>query len=70
MADEKPHLRALPVEPFRFYSYGERVVHLDGCVEVGAAYYHATPGWIGRTVRVQWDGLRVRLLGTTRTISD
>ncbi len=61
-ADEKPHLLPLPVEPFRFYAYGERVVHLDGCVEVGAAYYHAPPGWIGRTVRVQWDGLRVRLL--------
>jgi hypothetical protein len=27
------------VEPFRYYQYGERVVHLDGCVEVEAAYY-------------------------------
>jgi transposase len=61
-ADEQPHLRALPVEPFRYYQYGERVVHLDGCVEVDRAYYHAPPGWIGRTVLVQWDGLRVRLL--------
>jgi transposase len=61
-ADERPHLLPLPVEPFRFYAYGERVVHLDGCVEVAAAYYHAPPGWIGRTVHVQWDGLRVRLL--------
>lgn len=61
-ADERPHLLPLPVEPFRFYSYGDRVVHLDGCVEVGAAYYHAPPGWIGRTVHVQWDRLRVRLL--------
>jgi hypothetical protein len=23
----------------RYYQYGERVVHLDGCVEVEAAYY-------------------------------
>lgn len=61
-ADEVPHLLPLPIEPFRYYSYGERVVHLDGCVEVNAAYYHAPPGWIGRTVFVQWDGLRVRLL--------
>jgi transposase len=61
-AEEQPHLLALPVEPFRYYSHGERVVHLDGCVEVNAAYYHAPPGWIGRTVLVQWDGLRVRLL--------
>jgi hypothetical protein len=37
-------------------------VHLDGCVEVEAAYYSAPPGWIGRVVSVQWDTLRVRLL--------
>ena len=61
-AEELPHLLALPVEPFRYYRFGERVVHLDGCVEVDAGYYHAPPGWIGRTVSVQWDGLRVRLL--------
>jgi hypothetical protein len=61
-AEELPHLLPLPVGPFRYYSYGERIVHLDGCVEVNAAYYHAPPGWIGRTVFVQWDGLRVRLL--------
>jgi len=61
-AEEEPHLLPLPVEPFRYYQYGERGVHLDGCVEIGGAYYHAPPGWIGRTVHVQWDGLRVRLL--------
>ena len=61
-AEEKPALRPLPVEPFRYYQFGERVVHLDGCVEVEAAYYGAPPGWIGRAVRVQWDGLYVRLL--------
>ena len=61
-AEEKPHLQALPVEPFRYYQYGERTVHLDGCVEVDAAYYGAPPGWIGRRVQVQWDGARVRLI--------
>src|SRR5579859_7680075 len=61
-AEEKPHLRELPVEPFRYYQYGERTVHLDGCVEVEAAYYGAPPGWIGRRVQVQWDSLHVRLL--------
>jgi transposase len=61
-AEEKPFLLSLPAEPFRYYQYGERVVHLDGCVEVEAAYYGAPPGWIGRTVRVQWDSLFVRLL--------
>jgi transposase len=61
-AEEKPHLLPLPLEPFRCYQYGERTVHLDGCVEVEAAYYGAPPGWIGRRVQVQWDGLQVRLL--------
>ena len=46
-AEEKPALLPLPLEPFRYYSYGERTVHLDGCVEVEAAYYGAPPGWIG-----------------------
>jgi transposase len=61
-ADEKPTLLQLPLEPFRYYQYGERIVHLDGCVEVEAAYYGAPPGWIGRVLRVQWDELYVRLL--------
>jgi len=61
-AEEKPHLGPLPLEPFRYYRYGKRTVNLDGCVEVGAAYYGAPPGWIGRRMLVQWDELHVRLL--------
>jgi transposase len=61
-AEERPALQPLPVEPFRYYQYGERTVHLDGCVEVEAAYYGAPPGWIGRRVSVQWDLRHVRLL--------
>ncbi|HEY1578782.1 MAG TPA: IS21 family transposase [Terracidiphilus sp.] len=61
-AEEKPRLLPLPLEPFRYFQYGERIVHLDGCVEVEAAYYGAPPGWIGRVLRVQWDELYVRLL--------
>ena len=57
-AEEKPALLPLPLEPFRYYQYGERTVHLDGCVEVEAAYYSAPPGWIGR---------RSRCSGTPRT---
>src|SRR5262249_17476157 len=41
---------------------GGRDVHLDGCVEVEAAYYGAPPGWIGRRVQVQWNLSVVRLL--------
>jgi transposase len=61
-AEERAALLPLPVEPFRYYQYGERTVHLDGCVEVEAAYYGTPPGWIGRRVSVQWDIRHVRLL--------
>jgi transposase len=61
-AEEKPLLLPLPIEPFRYYQHGERTVHLDGCVEVDAAYYSVPPGWIGKLVPVQWDSLHVRIL--------
>jgi len=64
-AEERPTLRPLPVEPFRYYRFGDRTVHLDGCVEVEAAFYGAPPGWIGRRVHVQWNDLHVRLLDPT-----
>jgi len=61
-AEEQPALQPLPFEPFRYYRYGTRTVHLDGCVEVEAAYYAPPPGWIGRQVHVQWNEALVRLL--------
>jgi transposase len=61
-AEEKSALLPLPLEPFRYYQFGERTVHLDGCIEVDAAYYSAPPGWIGHSVNVQWDGVFVRIL--------
>jgi len=60
--EERPSLQPLPIEPFRYYQFGTRTVHLDGCVEVEAAYYGAPPGWVSRHVQVQWDSHRVRLL--------
>jgi hypothetical protein len=63
--EEQPHLRPLPVEPFRYYQYGTRTVHLDGCVEVAGAYYAPPPGWLSREIAVQWDDHVVRLLDLT-----
>src|SRR5881409_3171043 len=60
-AEERPALRLLPVEPFRYYQFGIRTVHLDGCVEVEYAYYAPPPGWIGHALSVQWDGLHVQI---------
>jgi transposase len=64
-AEERPYLRPLPVEPFRYYQYGPRTVHLDGCVEVAGAYYAPPPGWLSRQLAVQWDDHHVRLLDPT-----
>jgi transposase len=61
-AEERPALGPLPLEPFRYYRFGTRTVHLDGCIEVEAAYYGAPSGWIGRRLQVQWNDLHVRLL--------
>src|SRR4030095_14262908 len=64
-AEERPALGPLPVEPFRYYRFGDRTVHLNGCVEVEGAYYGAPPGWLGQRVQVQWNDLHVRLLAPT-----
>src|SRR5450432_405058 len=61
-AEEKPDLGVLPVEPFRYYQHGNRTVHLDGCFEIGGAYYRAPPELLGRLVPVQWDDRCVRLI--------
>lgn len=61
-AEEQPHLQPLPLEPFRYYAHGTRLVHVDGHVEVDRAYYSVPPGRIGTTVAVQWDGHVVRIL--------
>lgn len=61
-AEERSSLLPLAVEPFRYYQHATRTVHLDGCIEIEAAYYGAPPGWVGREVRVQWDERTVRLL--------
>jgi transposase len=61
-AEERPTPLPLPVEPFRYYQFGTRTVHLDGGLEVEYAYYAPPPGWIGHDLSVQWDELHVRIL--------
>ena len=59
--EERPSLRPLPIEPFRYYEFGERTVHLDGCVEVACSFYEAAAP-IGALVSVQWNERTVRIL--------
>jgi transposase len=61
-AEEQPLLHPLPAEPFRYYEYGQRVVHLDGHVEVAGSYYSVPLGLIGNTVHVQWNQVLVRIM--------
>jgi transposase len=61
-AEERPFLKQLPLEPFRYYKFGKRTVHLDGCVEVDKAYYAPPLGYIGSRLLVQWDDRHVRIL--------
>ena len=56
-AEELPHLQPLPLEPFRYYRYGKRSLHLDG-----HAYYSVPPRRIATEVDVQWDDRHVRIL--------
>jgi transposase len=60
--EERPALRPLPLEPFRYYQFGRRTVHLDNCIEVDGGYYSAPPGWLSQEVAVQWNASHVRLL--------
>ncbi len=61
-AEEKPYLLTLPEEPMRYFQYGRRRVHLDGCVEVDRAYYAPPPGYLGRELSVQWNNVHVRII--------
>ena len=61
-SEERPALLPLPPEPFRYYRFGQRTVHLGACVEVEVASYGVPPGWIGRRAQVQRDGRHVHLL--------
>jgi hypothetical protein len=56
-AEEQPHLQPLPVEPFLYYQYGLRTMHLDGCVAIDAAYYGARPA--GSAATSPSSGMRI-----------
>jgi transposase len=61
-AEELPSLLPVPLEPLRYYRFGERTVRLDGHVEVDGAHYCAPPGHIAHVLPVQWDEHRIRLM--------
>jgi transposase len=58
---ERAALQALPGQRFPLFREESRIVHRDGHVEVGQAYYAAPPEYVGRTVWVRWDSRLLRL---------
>lgn len=58
---EKPALQPLPAERFSLFEVGTRVVHPDGYVEVGRAFYSVPDRLLGEEVQVHWDDRLVRI---------
>jgi transposase len=48
-------------EAFPYFASGERTVHTDGHVEVGAAFYPVPLALLGQRLRVRWDAHLVRV---------
>lgn len=51
--EEKPHLKTLPMQPFRYFEQGIRTVWDDGCIEVKRSYYSALPAALYSRVMVR-----------------
>ena len=51
----------MPLERFPCFEEARRVVHRDGHVEIGRAYYSVPPEYLSRRVWARWDGRLVRV---------
>lgn len=51
--EERPHLQAIPTEPFRYFTECVRTVQDDTTVQVDGAWYAARPAGIGHQVLVR-----------------
>jgi transposase len=58
---ERATLQPLPRGRFPCFHEAERIVHRDGHVEVGRAYYSVPPEYLGHQVWVRWDARLVRI---------
>lgn len=60
--EEKPSLKALPLQGFRYFEQGIRTVWDDGCIEVQCAYYAALPAPLYSKVLVRIYDLEIEIL--------
>jgi transposase len=61
-AEEKPLLKQLPLESFRYFEQGVRTVWDDGCIEVKRSYYSALPATIFSEVIVRIYALTIEII--------
>ena len=68
--EERPHLKPLPVESFRYFEEATRTVSDDTTVQVGHAFYAARPARIGDqvSVRIYEHEIEIRDLRTLELI--
>jgi hypothetical protein len=60
-AAERAALQPLPLERSPCFQEARRVVHRDGHIEIGRAYYSVPPEYLSRRVWARWDGRLVRV---------
>jgi transposase len=60
--EEKPHLRALPIEGFRYFRQERRTVDDAGCVQIDARYYPALPARLYSEVTVRVYAQEIEIL--------
>ena len=63
--EEKPHLKPLPVEGFRPFKQGVRMVDDSGCVQIDGAYYAALPAALHSQVMVRVYEREIEILAMT-----
>ena len=66
--EEQPHLRALPLEGFRYFRQGKRTVDDAGLVQVDGAYYAALPAPLYSEVTVRVYEREVEILDATGNV--
>jgi len=59
--EEKPHLKKLPIESFRYFEEGVRVVNDDTTIQVDGSWYAARPAPIGSQVIVRIFQLEIEI---------
>lgn len=60
--EERPHLRQLPLTPFRYFKQEIRTVWDDVCINVGNAYYAANPAPIYSDVIIRIYDFEIEIL--------